>query len=75
MMFECRRGMVGGMAAEPTSRGLAAESSLPQVVEFLLGVLGERMVAVLGGVDDAEVVRRWASGQSPANVDTERRYV
>jgi hypothetical protein len=51
------------MATEQAAPGRSSKLTSAVVVTRLLGVLGEALVAVIAGVDDAEIVRQWARGE------------
>jgi hypothetical protein len=51
------------MATEPVIRGRTGEMTVAAVVQALVDVLGEALVAMTAGVDDAQIVRQWGRGE------------
>ncbi len=54
---------VAGARPDLAAHEKAVRSSLEQVVAQLSAVLGERLVAYIGGVTEARAVREWGSGE------------
>ena len=53
--------------------GKATWSGTPEVVAFLHDLLGERLTAVIAGVNNARAVGQWARGERTPHPGTERR--
>ena len=58
---------------EQAAHSLATRLDLPALVRSLQDVLGQRLVAVIGGVSDAKAVGKWAKGERTPHLDAERR--
>lgn len=51
----------------------AARLATAAVAEYLQGVLGQRLTAVIAGVSDAKAVGQWAKGGQTPHSEAERR--
>src|SRR5438105_15753639 len=56
-----------------TAHTRAMRASVPEIATRLQEVLGQRLTAVVAGVNDAEAVGQWARGLRAPHPDAERR--
>lgn len=63
----------GHMALEQEIHGRTTRLNVSMIVGSLQDVLGQRLVAVIGGVSDAKAVGKWARGERSPHPDTEQR--
>jgi hypothetical protein len=61
------------VATAQAVHGLATRLQVPALVRSLQDVLGQRLVAVIAGVNDAKAVGKWARGERSPHPDAERR--
>ena len=61
------------MTVDRSARGLAARLALPTLVRSLQDVLGQRLVAVIAGVNNTKIVGKWARGELSPDLEAERR--
>jgi hypothetical protein len=69
---------IGPMTVAPSeneqlAHALATRLATPAVAEYLQGVLGQRLTAVIAGVSDAKAVGQWAKGGRTPHPEAERR--
>ena len=71
---QCHRSEVRmNVATEQAVHGLATRLEVAPLVRSLQDVLGQRLVAVIAGVNDAKAVGKWARGERSPHPDAERR--
>lgn len=58
---------------EQVAHAMAARLATAAVAEYLQGVLGQRLTAVIAGVSDAKAVGRWAKAARFPHPEAERR--
>jgi len=58
---------------EQLAHARAARLATPAIAEYLQGVLGQRLTAVMAGVSDAKAVGQWAKGSRTPHPEAERR--
>src|SRR5881398_2614116 len=56
-----------------TAHTRAMRASVPEIATSLQEVLGQRLTAVVAGVNDAKAVGQWARGTRAPHPDAERR--
>jgi len=61
------------VTVEQAAHGLATRLELPALVRSLQDVLGQRLVAVIAGVNDAKAVGKWARRERSPHPEAERR--
>jgi len=61
------------VVTEQAVHGLATRLEVPPLVRSLQDVLGQRLVAVIAGVNDAKAVGKWARGERSPHPEAERR--
>jgi hypothetical protein len=61
------------VTVEQAAHSLATRLELPVLVRSLQDVLGQRLVAVIAGVNDAKAVGKWARGERSPHPEAERR--
>lgn len=75
--MECRRETPNSQEADMAVRaGQTAERAeqppVAAIVVHLRDVLGERLTAVIAGIDDAELLRQWSRGEGYPAAEAER---
>ena len=58
---------------ERAAHARAARLATAVIAEYLQGVLGQRLTAVIAGVSDAKAVGQWAKGGRTPHPEAERR--
>lgn len=61
------------VATEQAVHGLATRMEVAPLVRSLQDVLGQRLVAVIAGINDAKAVGKWARGERSPHPEAERR--
>lgn len=56
-----------------TAHVVAMKTDVERIAEYLIEVLGRKVVAVLAGVSDPKTVSRWAGGDQRPRSDSEQR--
>ena len=58
---------------EHVAHAMAARLPIAAIAEYLQGVLGQRLTAVIAGVSDAKAVGQWAKAARSPHPEAERR--
>jgi len=61
------------LATEQAAHGLATRVAVSTLVRSLQEVLGQRLVALIAGVNDVKAVGKWARGERTPHPEAERR--
>ncbi len=61
------------VAVERIAHRQATRTDLANIAKYLQEILGQRLTAVISGVNDAKAVGKWARGTQTPHPDTEKR--